>query len=203
MAGEQDWRDLTCSGGSRVEGIGRPRVEPSFIPTSVDAMVKVPDALSLAAMRHVSRQLGRRVGGSTGTNFIGVLQAAQWMREAGHQGSIVSILCDSGGVMRRATTIRRGTRARALMSTAPTHSWPLRWPGRTARIAVVQPGSVVGRPTLSPGHVGVRDGVSVTRCGEGVEHRVAQCIGQGLDVHRAVIQVQGGIQDAGAAGPAC
>lgn len=79
-----------------MEGIGRPRVEASFIPTSVDAMVKVPDALSLAAMRHVSRQLGRRVGGSTGTNFIGVLQAAQWMREAGHQGSIVSILCDSG-----------------------------------------------------------------------------------------------------------
>lgn len=96
VAGEQDWRALTCSGGSRVEGIGRPRVEPSFIPTSVDAMVKVPDALSLAAMRHVSRQLGRRVGGSTGTNFIGVLQAAQWMREAGHRGSIVSILCDSG-----------------------------------------------------------------------------------------------------------
>ncbi|PSD25914.1 cysteine synthase, partial [Stenotrophomonas maltophilia] len=31
---------LTCSGGSRVEGIGRPRVEASFIPTSVDAMVK-------------------------------------------------------------------------------------------------------------------------------------------------------------------
>jgi cysteine synthase A len=96
VAGEQQWRNLTCSGGSRVEGIGRPRVEPSFIPTSVDAMVKVPDALSLAAMRHVSRQLGRRVGGSTGTNFIGVLQAAQWMREAGRHGSIVSILCDSG-----------------------------------------------------------------------------------------------------------
>jgi len=93
----QDFVDKYFAGtASRVEGIGRPRVEPSFIPTSVDAMVKVPDALSLAAMRHVSRQLGRRVGGSTGTNFIGVLQAAQWMREAGHQGSIVSILCDSG-----------------------------------------------------------------------------------------------------------
>ncbi|QBR46032.1 PLP-dependent cysteine synthase family protein [Stenotrophomonas indicatrix] len=96
LAGGNEWRGMTCNGGSRVEGIGRPRVESSFIPTSVDAMVKVPDALSLAAMRHVSRQLGRRVGGSTGTNFIGVLQAAQWMREAGRQGSIVSILCDSG-----------------------------------------------------------------------------------------------------------
>ncbi|MNV05711.1 putative siderophore biosynthesis protein SbnA [compost metagenome] len=79
-----------------MEGIGRPRVERSFIPTSVDTMVKVPDALSLAAMRHVSATLGRRVGGSTGTNFIGVLYAAQQMRDAGRSGSIVTILCDSG-----------------------------------------------------------------------------------------------------------
>ncbi len=92
----QPWRELTCSGGSRVEGIGRPRVESSFIPTCVDAMVKVPDALSLAAMRHVSASLGRRVGGSTGTNFIGVLQVAQLMQAAGRSGSIVTILCDSG-----------------------------------------------------------------------------------------------------------
>jgi cysteine synthase A len=92
----RDWRDMTCEGGSRVEGIGRPRVERSFIPTCVDAMVKVSDALSLAAMRHVSATLGRRVGGSTGTNFIGVLQIAQQMRDAGRDGSIVTILCDSG-----------------------------------------------------------------------------------------------------------
>ncbi|MFC4727000.1 PLP-dependent cysteine synthase family protein [Coralloluteibacterium thermophilus] len=88
--------DLRIAGGSRIEGIGRPRVEPSFIPSCVDAMVKVPDALALAAMRHVSAQLGRRVGGSTGTNFVGVLDAARRMREAGRTGAIVSILCDSG-----------------------------------------------------------------------------------------------------------
>jgi len=87
---------LALPGGSRIEGIGRPRVERSFIASCVDAMVKVPDALSLAAMRHVSAVLGRRVGGSTGTNFVGVLRAAQAMREAGQGGSIVSILCDSG-----------------------------------------------------------------------------------------------------------
>ena len=87
---------LELPGGSLIEGIGRPRVEPSFIPSCVDAMAKVPDALSLAAMRHVSAVLGRRVGGSTGTNFVGVLRAAQAMREAGQGGSIVSILCDSG-----------------------------------------------------------------------------------------------------------
>ena len=87
---------LTLPRGSGIEGIGRPRVEASFIPQCIDAMVKVPDDLSLAAMRHVSRQLGRRVGGSTGTNFIGVLAAARQMRDAGESGSIVTILCDSG-----------------------------------------------------------------------------------------------------------
>ncbi|KAF1720778.1 PLP-dependent cysteine synthase family protein [Pseudoxanthomonas wuyuanensis] len=89
-------QDMTLPVGSGIEGIGRPRVEASFIPQCVDAMVKVPDALSLAAMRHVSACLGRRVGGSTGTNFIGVLMAAQAMRAEGQQGSIVTILCDGG-----------------------------------------------------------------------------------------------------------
>ena len=81
---------------SRIEGIGRPRPEPSFIPACIDAMVKVPDALSLAAMRQVSARLGRRVGGSTGTNFVGVLCAAHAMRATGRSGSIVTILCDGG-----------------------------------------------------------------------------------------------------------
>jgi cysteine synthase A len=81
---------------SRIEGIGRPRVEASFLASCIDAMVKVPDSLSLAAMRYVSSRLGRRVGGSTGTNFVGVLLAAQNMRSVGRHGSIVSILCDSG-----------------------------------------------------------------------------------------------------------
>src|SRR5690606_35451299 len=81
---------------SRIEGIGRPTPEPSFIAGCVDAMVKVPDALALAGMRYVNRRLGRRVGGSTGTNFVGVLAAAQAMRARGEAGSIVTILCDGG-----------------------------------------------------------------------------------------------------------
>lgn len=95
QAGRAD-AGLSLDAGSRIEGIGRPRVEPSFIATCVDAMAKVPDALSLAGMRHVSGALGRRVGGSTGSNFIGVLLAAQRMRSRGQGGAIVSILCDSG-----------------------------------------------------------------------------------------------------------
>ena len=91
-------RDTTLSlpHGSRIEGIGRPRVEASFLPDVLDAMVKVPDVWSLAAMHALSAVLGRPVGGSSGTNFIASLCVAQHMHARGEQGSIVSILCDSG-----------------------------------------------------------------------------------------------------------
>lgn len=82
--------------GSRIEGIGRPRVEQSFVPGVVDAMIKVPDAASIAATRVLSRLLSRRVGGSTGTNLIGVLWAAAAMRAVGESGSLVTLICDSG-----------------------------------------------------------------------------------------------------------
>jgi cysteine synthase len=59
-------------------------------------MVKVPDALSLAAMHYLAARLGRRVGGSSGTNLIGALMAALQMKAAGKSGSIVAILCDGG-----------------------------------------------------------------------------------------------------------
>lgn len=85
-----------CEKPTRIEGIGRPRVEPSFVPGVIDHMARVPDALSLAAMRVLSRHLGRRVGGSTGTNFVGVCLKANEMRRAGQTGSIVSLICDSG-----------------------------------------------------------------------------------------------------------
>jgi cysteine synthase A len=87
---------LSSVHGSRIEGIGRPRVEPSFLPSVVDHMIRVPDAASLAAMRVLSRLLNRKVGGSTGTNFHGVLDLARQMRNNGEHGSIVTLICDSG-----------------------------------------------------------------------------------------------------------
>lgn len=82
--------------GSKIEGIGRPRVEPSFIPDVVDEMLRVPDAASVATALWLETQLGRKVGASTGTNMWGVLQLAARMREEGRTGSIVTLLCDSG-----------------------------------------------------------------------------------------------------------
>ena len=80
----------------RSEGIGRPRVEPSFIASIVDRMVRVPDAASIAAARWLSALLGRKVGPSTGTNMIGMLTLAAGMRARGEQGSLVGLLCDHG-----------------------------------------------------------------------------------------------------------
>jgi cysteine synthase len=87
---------LTMPQGSRIEGIGRPRVEKSFLPDAIDAMVKVPDVWSLGAMHALSDVLGRAVGGSSGTNLVAALTVAQHMRLQGQTGSIVTILCDSG-----------------------------------------------------------------------------------------------------------
>ena len=78
------WR-RPAARGSRIEGIGRPRVEPSFVPEVIDRMMRVPDEVSLAAMRVLSRRLGRRVGGSTGTNFFALCVLASRMK-AGRQG---------------------------------------------------------------------------------------------------------------------
>jgi cysteine synthase A len=85
-----------CEQPTRIEGIGRPRVEPSFVPGVIDHMARIPDVASLAAMRVLSRRLGRRVGGSTGTNFAGVCLHAARMRETGQKGSIVTLICDHG-----------------------------------------------------------------------------------------------------------
>lgn len=93
---------ITATRPSRIEGVGRPRVEPSFIPGVIDCMQAIPDAASIAAAHVLSERLFRRVGGSTGTNFFALLRLAAHMMEAGEQGSLVTLICDSGD--RYATT---------------------------------------------------------------------------------------------------
>jgi cysteine synthase A len=88
--------DLTLNQGSRVEGIGRPRVEPSFIPGVVDHMIRVPDAASFAGIRWLAGITGRRFGGSTGTNLFGACQIMADMQVRGDGGSVVMLACDPG-----------------------------------------------------------------------------------------------------------
>lgn len=83
-------------GSSRIEGIGRPRVEPSFLPSVVDRMESVPDAASIATAHHVSRVLGRMVGPSTGTNVWGAFGLLSEMVAGGVSGSVVTLIADRG-----------------------------------------------------------------------------------------------------------
>ncbi|MEU6134965.1 PLP-dependent cysteine synthase family protein [Nocardioides sp. NPDC047086] len=93
---ETDTSDYATGMPSRIEGIGRPRVEPSFVGGVVDDMVQVPDAASIATMRWLSARMGRSVGPSTGTNVWASLGVVREMGEGGTEGSVVSLLCDSG-----------------------------------------------------------------------------------------------------------
>ncbi|MFD4985112.1 PLP-dependent cysteine synthase family protein [Streptomyces sp. NPDC058374] len=94
------WRladpSVRCDRGSRIEGIGRPRMEPSFLPGAIDRMMKVPDAASVATVRMLERAIGRRAGGSTGTGLWSALRIVAEMRAEGRTGSVVTLLCDPG-----------------------------------------------------------------------------------------------------------
>jgi cysteine synthase A len=87
---------LTSTQPSRIEGIGRPRIEPSFIPEVVDRMSKVPDAASVAAIHFLEELVGRKCGGSTGTNIYGTMQLLAEMVRDGVTGSVVTLICDAG-----------------------------------------------------------------------------------------------------------
>ncbi|GAA3703053.1 PLP-dependent cysteine synthase family protein [Zhihengliuella alba] len=81
---------------SRIEGIGRARPEPSFVPSVIDVVTRVPDGASVAAMRHLERRFGLSAGPSTGTNLWLTWQLIADMLQRGERGSVVTLLCDSG-----------------------------------------------------------------------------------------------------------
>ena len=89
-------RDVTCVAKPGVEGIGRPRVEPSFIAGVIDRCERVPNAASFGAMHFLAGRLGRRCGGSTGTNLYAAATLINEMIARGESGSIVILICDTG-----------------------------------------------------------------------------------------------------------
>ena len=96
----EGWRQhnfsVTTTVGSRIEGIGRQRVEPSFIGSAIDRMMRVPDAASVATIHVCEELLGRRVGASTGTGLWAAFRIADQMIRSNQSGSIVTLLCDGG-----------------------------------------------------------------------------------------------------------
>ncbi|QAY59672.1 PLP-dependent cysteine synthase family protein [Microbacterium protaetiae] len=111
---------VTTGAPSRIEGIGRPRVEPSFLPQIVDHMVRVPDAASIAAMRFIAARTGYRAGASTGTNLWAAFGLIAEMLRRGETGSVVSLLCDSSDRYRHTYCSDDWLAERGIDITAPT-----------------------------------------------------------------------------------
>jgi cysteine synthase A len=89
-------RSLRVEKSSRIEGIGGPRVEASFIASVIDRMIRAPDAASIATIHWLETVIGRKCGGSTGTNVYAALVLADEMIVEGRTGSIVTLICDPG-----------------------------------------------------------------------------------------------------------
>ncbi|TAL73007.1 MAG: pyridoxal-phosphate dependent enzyme [Rhodanobacter sp.] len=96
----EGWRtrrhDAVARQPTLIEGIGRPLVEPGFTFEVVDDVIEVPDHAAIAGAWLLETLLGRRYGGSSGTNLVACLQLAAGLRKSGQRGSIVSLLCDPG-----------------------------------------------------------------------------------------------------------
>ncbi|MFI7450565.1 PLP-dependent cysteine synthase family protein [Nonomuraea sp. NPDC049714] len=87
-----DVPDYATGMPSRIEGVGRPRMEPGFRADLVDLVVPVPDAASVAAARHIREVTGLPVGGSSGTALWAALELAERMPGG---GTVVSVLGDA------------------------------------------------------------------------------------------------------------
>lgn len=93
-----DVRDYGTGMPSRIDGIGRPRVEPGFDLSLVDLVVPVPDAASFAAARFLRDVTGITAGASTGTNLWCALQLVARLLAEGRRGSVVTVIADGGAV---------------------------------------------------------------------------------------------------------
>jgi len=91
-----DCADYATGMPSRIEGIGRPRMEPAFDGSVVDQVVPVRDAASVAAMRYLDTVMGLRAGPSTGACLQGACHLLSRMRRDGVTGTVVLVAADSG-----------------------------------------------------------------------------------------------------------
>jgi cysteine synthase A len=62
----------------------------------IDRAIRVPNIASYAALHFLESVLGRRCGGSTGTNLFGVFTLMNEMQQRGEKASIVTLICDDG-----------------------------------------------------------------------------------------------------------
>ena len=87
--------ELVAEGNSITEGIGTTRVTANLEGTPIDDAVQIGDATCVAMVYRLLREEGFFVGGSSGINVAAAVQVA---RELGPGHTVVTLLCDRGGL---------------------------------------------------------------------------------------------------------
>jgi cysteine synthase A len=87
--------ELKATGSSITEGIGTTRVTANLEGTPIDDAVAIDDPTCVRMVYRLLREEGFFVGGSSGINVAAAVQIA---RELGPGHTIVTILCDRGGL---------------------------------------------------------------------------------------------------------
>jgi cysteine synthase A len=89
---------LNAEGSSITEGIGTTRVTANLEGTPIDDAVRIDDPTCVAMVYRLLREEGLFVGGSSGINAAAALEVA---RALGPGHTIVTLLCDRGGLYAR------------------------------------------------------------------------------------------------------
>ena len=87
--------ELKASGSSITEGIGTTRITANLKDSPIDDAVTVDDPACVKMVYRLLREEGLFVGGSSGINVSAAVQVA---RQMGPGHTIVTLLCDRGGL---------------------------------------------------------------------------------------------------------
>jgi cysteine synthase A len=87
--------ELKAEGSSITEGIGTTRVTANLAGTPLDDAVRIDDATCVRTVYRLLRQEGLFVGGSSGINVAAAVEVA---RALGRGRTVVTLLCDRGGL---------------------------------------------------------------------------------------------------------
>ncbi|UVE17511.1 cysteine synthase A [Pseudomonas sp. LS44] len=87
--------ELAAEGSSITEGIGTTRITANLEGTPIDAAVQVDDQCCVDMVYHLLREEGLCLGSSSGINVAAAVQVA---RELGPGHTVVTLLCDRGGL---------------------------------------------------------------------------------------------------------
>jgi len=87
--------ELKASGSSITEGIGTTRITANLEGTPIDDAVSVDDPTCVKMVYRLLREEGLFVGGSSGINVAAAVHVA---RQLGPGHTIVTLLCDRGGL---------------------------------------------------------------------------------------------------------